>query len=302
MNSPIRIGTRQSPLALWQAGKVKSILEEKGHSCELVPIDSKGDLDLEKPLYELGVVGVFTKTLDAALLAGKIDLAVHSMKDMPTALPKGIELAAVLKRGSAYDILVHNGTDFLNGPGVIATGSLRRKAQWLHKYPQHQVVGLRGNVQTRLQKFEDEGWNGAIFAEAGLERVNLLPESYTRLNWMIPAPAQGAVAVVAQENNSSLLETCKSISDKTAELCTQVERQFLRTLEGGCSAPIGAYAQISSGELHFKGCLHSLDGTQEKRIETIIALSALENHGALWAKELLDDGGALIMEQIRNEL
>ena len=201
MNSPIRIGTRQSPLALWQANKVKTLLEDSGLECVLVPIDSKGDLNLEQPLYELGVVGVFTKTLDAALLAGKIDLAVHSMKDMPTALPKGIELAAVLERGNPYDILVHNGTDFLNGPGVIATGSLRRKAQWLYKYPQHEVVGLRGNVQTRMQKFKDEGWDGAIFAEAGLQRVNLLPDNYTRLNWMIPAPAQGAVAVVALEDN-----------------------------------------------------------------------------------------------------
>ena len=302
METPIRIGTRQSPLALWQAGKVKALLEANGLACELIPIDSKGDLDLEKPLYELGVVGVFTKSLDAALLAARIDRAVHSMKDMPTAVPQGLGLAAVLERGNPFDILVHKGTDFLNGPGTIATGSLRRKAQWLHKYPQHEVVGLRGNVQTRLQKFKDEGWDGAIFAQAGLERVDLLPENHHRLDWMIPAPAQGAVAVVTQEDNKVLLEACKAISNKEAELCTRVERQFLRTLEGGCTAPIGAHAKISGGQLHFKGCLHSLDGSQEKRVEASISLEDLKDHGAIWARNLLDNGGSTIMEQIKEQL
>lgn len=302
MNQPIRIGTRQSPLALWQADKVKSLLEENGHLCELVPIDSKGDLDLEKPLYEMGVVGVFTKTLDAALLAGKIDLAVHSMKDMPTALPKGIALAAVLKRANPFDILVHNGTDFLNGPGVIATGSLRRKAQWLHKYPQHQVVGLRGNVQTRMQKFKDEGWNGAIFAKAGLERVELLPENFSQLDWMLPAPAQGAVAVVVKETDADLLHACQEITDKQTAICTQIERQFLRTLEGGCTAPIGAYAKIEDEQIHFKGCLHLLDGSAAKYVQHTVAINELEDHGAVWAKELLADGGAAMMEAIKREI
>lgn len=304
MKSPIRIGTRQSPLALWQAGKVKSLLEARGHQCELVPINSQGDLNLEKPLYELGVVGVFTKTLDAALLADKIDVAVHSMKDMPTALPEGLELAAVLERGNPYDILVHKGTDFLNGPGTIATGSLRRKAQWLHKYPQHNVVGLRGNVQTRMQKFKDEGWDGAIFAQAGLERVDLLPKNHTQLKWMIPAPAQGAVAVVVNKNSDrEIKNACYAITNGQAEICTRIERQFLRTLEGGCTAPIGAHASIKpDGILHFKGCLHLLDGSDGRTIETRVVAGGVANFGSQWAKELLADGGAELMEQIRKSL
>ena len=302
MEAAIRIGTRQSPLALWQANTVKSLLEAQGHNCVLVPINSQGDLNLEQPLYELGVVGVFTKTLDAALLADKIDIAVHSMKDMPTALPKGIALAAVLKRADPHDILVHKGTDFLSAGGTIATGSLRRKAQWLHKYPNHEVVGLRGNVQTRLQKLKDNPWNGAIFAKAGLARVDLLPDQYHQLDWMIPAPAQGAVAVVAKQKDSQLLEDCKAINDQYTALCTHIERQFLRTLEGGCTAPIGAIATIENEQIHFKGSLHSLDGSQAKIIDRTVPLGQSNDLGVTLAKALLADGGTEIMEAIRTEL
>ena len=256
----------------------------------------------EQPLYDLGVVGVFTKTLDAALLADKIDVAVHSMKDMPTALPKGIALAAVLKRADPHDILVHKGTDFLNAAGTIATGRLRRTAQWLHKYPNHEGVGLRGNVQTRLQKLKDNQWNGAIFAKAGLARVDLLLDQYHQLDWMIPAPAQGAVAVVAKQKDSQLLEDCKAINDQNTALCTHIERQFLRTLEGGCTAPIGAIGTIENEQIHFKGSLHSLDGSQAKIIDQTAPIAQANNLGATLAKELLGDGGTSIMEAIRTEL
>ena len=177
MSKTIRIGTRDSELALWQANTVKNALEALGHKTKLVPVKSQGDLVLDKPLYEFGITGIFTKTLDVAMLTDQIDIAVHSMKDVPTALPKGIVEAAVMKRAHTQDILVHKGTNFLNEKGIIATGSLRRKAQWLHKYPNHEVVDLRGNVNTRLQKLQDNDWNGAIFAAAGLERINLKPKS-----------------------------------------------------------------------------------------------------------------------------
>lgn len=159
MKKTIRIGTRDSELALWQAHTVKSQLELLGYDTELIPVKSTGDLILNKPLYELGITGIFTKTLDIAMLNGDIDIAVHSMKDVPTALPKGIVQAAVLKRAAVSDILVHKGDiNFLNENKditTIATGSLRRKAQWLHKYPNHQIVDLRGNVNTRLQKLSE---------------------------------------------------------------------------------------------------------------------------------------------------
>ena len=165
MSKIIRIGTRDSELALWQAKTVQAQLEKLGHKTVLVPVKSTGDLVLNKPLYELGITGVFTKTLDIAMLNEEIDIAVHSLKDVPTLLPKGIVQAAVIKRGNVSDTLVFkNNEEFLSArEGVIATGSLRRRAQWLNRYPTHTVVGLRGNVNSRLEKLENSDWNGAIF-------------------------------------------------------------------------------------------------------------------------------------------
>jgi len=166
----IRIGTRDSELALWQAKTVQHQLEALGYSTEIVSTKSHGDIELSKPLYEMGVTGIFTKALDIALLNGEIDIAVHSMKDVPTALPDGIVVGAVLKRGNPHDVLVYKGDlSFLDAEiATIATSSLRRKAQWLHRYPHHNIENLRGNVNTRLQKLADNPWNGAIFAAAGL--------------------------------------------------------------------------------------------------------------------------------------
>ncbi len=156
MNHPIRIGTRDSELALWQANTVKNKLEDLGHTCRIVPVKSTGDLVLDQPLYEFGITGIFTKTLDVALLKGEIDIAVHSMKDVPTVLPKRNCSGGGIKKRKPRDILVHKGLDFLNEEGIIATGSLRRKAQWLHRYPMHEITDLRGNVNTRLQKLNDQ--------------------------------------------------------------------------------------------------------------------------------------------------
>ena len=207
MGKVIRIGTRDSELALWQAVTVEKKLNDLGYKTEIIAVKSQGDILLDKPLYELGITGIFTKTLDIAMINGSVDIAVHSMKDVPTALPKGIVQAAVLERANVLDILVHKGSvAFLETNATIATGSLRRQAQWLNKYPHHNLVDLRGNVNTRMQKLQDNSWNGAIFAAAGLERINLKPESYLNLDWMIPAPAQGAMVVLAMQND----EFCKA--------------------------------------------------------------------------------------------
>ena len=187
MKNSIRIGTRSSELALWQANTVSDQLKHLGYDTEIIKIDSIGDEVLTKPLYELGTTGVFTKNLDIALLNDKIDIAVHSMKDVPTQLPKGIVQAAVLKRGNFNDVLVmKQGEEFFTKKtAVIATGSQRRKAQWLYRYPNHQITGLRGNVNTRLRKLQENDWDGAIFALAGLKRIGLLPENHLNLDWMI---------------------------------------------------------------------------------------------------------------------
>ena len=192
-------------LALWQADTVKDLLIESGQSAELVHIQSSGDTNLKDPLHRMGITGIFTKALDDALLAGDIDVAVHSLKDVPTQLPEGIALAAVLPRGVVHDVLVHKGesASFLESDtAVIATGSLRRRAQWRHRYPGHQPVGLRGNVNTRLQKLADHPWHGAIFAQAGLARINKLPATHQVLDWMIPAPSQGIVGIACRADDT----------------------------------------------------------------------------------------------------
>ena len=267
MQKIIRIGTRESQLALWQANKVRKELEELEYKCEIVPIKSTGDIVLDKPLYELGITGIFTKKLDIAMLNGDIDIAVHSLKDVPTVLPEGIMQGAVLKRANYNDILVlKDNEEFFGQPnGVIATGSLRRKAQWLNRYPTHQVVGLRGNVNTRLEKLENNDWNGAVFAAAGLERLGKRPEGAINLSWMIPAPGQGAIMITCLEEDDFSKDACEQLNHYETQVCVGIEREFLNLLEGGCTAPIGALAYIDAKteEINFKGLLLSRDGKKK---------------------------------------
>ena len=299
----IRIGTRDSELALWQAHTVQKKLNNLGYKTEIIAIKSEGDLILDKPLYELGITGIFTKTLDIAMINGQVDIAVHSMKDVPTALPIGIVQAAVLERATTLDILVHKGTlNFLDENGTIATGSLRRQAQWLHKYPNHTVVDLRGNVNTRMQKMNESDWNGAVFAAAGLERINLKPTDFINLDWMIPAPAQGAMVIVAMQNDDFCKDAVAKLNHKETEICTQVERQFLKTLEGGCTAPIGALAKINKNEIHFVGNLLSIDGKEKLEIERTISLDNWTDFGKYCADEILEKGGSDLMQTIKETL
>ncbi len=302
MKKTIRIGTRDSELALWQAKTVKSKLENLGYTTQLVPVKSEGDLVLDKPLYEMGITGIFTKTLDVAMIKGTVDIAVHSMKDVPTQLPTGIVQTAVLERASSEDILVTKTEIDFEKPCTIATGSLRRQAQWLNRYPHHKVVDLRGNVNTRLQKLNDNDWQGAIFAKAGLQRINLLPENFIELNWMLPAPAQGAMVVVALENDEFCKKATSKLNDSASEICTHIEREFLRTLEGGCTAPIGAFAEIIDDEVLFKGCLFSLDGQTKLEIEKKVLTSKHKNFGKDCAKFILNNGGAELMLSIKKQM
>jgi hydroxymethylbilane synthase len=301
MNKTIRIGTRDSELALWQAHTVQKKLEDLGYKTEIIAVKSQGDIILDKPLYELGISGIFTKTLDIAMINGQVDIAVHSMKDVPTVLPQGIVQAAVLERANVLDILVHKGNlDFLNSSGIIATGSLRRQAQWLHRHPNHTVVDLRGNVNTRMQKLQDSEWDGAVFAAAGLERINIKPENYINLDWMIPAPAQGAMIVVAMGNDNYCLDAVSELNDVETEVCTHIERQFLKTLEGGCTAPIGAIARIIEDDILFKGVLFSLDGKEKVLVEKSVPIQEWKKLGYFSAQEVLQNGGKEIMEVLRN--
>ncbi|MGI9547598.1 MAG: hydroxymethylbilane synthase [Flavobacteriaceae bacterium] len=303
MSRVIRIGSRDSELALWQANAVRQQLHNSGVSAEIITVKSEGDLQTDTPLYELGITGIFTRTLDIAMLNKEVDIAVHSMKDVPTALPKGIVKAAVLKRANPHDVLAHKGLDFLNTEGVLATGSLRRKAQWLHRYPLHEIVDLRGNVPTRLKKLQEKYWNGAIFAAAGLERLGLLvPKNHTQLSWMIPAPAQGAIMVVALASDEFALQALESLNHKETEICTGIEREFLRELEGGCSAPIGALAQILGTKIRFKGLLASLDGQQLLRVDDEIEIENYSGIGVAYAQQILVEGGNEILSTIKTKM
>ncbi|WP_417874208.1 hydroxymethylbilane synthase [Xanthomarina gelatinilytica] len=304
MSKTIRIGTRDSDLALWQARTVQKLLENLGHKTELVPVKSTGDLVLDKPLYELGITGVFTKTLDIAMLNNDIDIAVHSSKDVPTVLPTGIVQAAVIKRGNIKDSLVFkNNEEFLSHKdAIIATGSLRRKAQWLNRYPTHTVVGLRGNVNLRLQKLqENSDWNGAIFAAAGLGRLNIKPENIINLDWMVPAPAQGAIMITALDEDEDIKAICAQINHEETEICTTIERKFLNLLEGGCTAPIGALAYIKNEEVIFKGVLLSPDGSKKIEVSRIEKLGEHHNIAAYCSNYIIERGGKILMDGIKNQ-
>lgn len=302
MEKVIRIGTRSSELALWQTNIVAKQLEHLDYKTEIVKIDSEGDLILDKPLYELGITGVFTRNLDVAMLHNKIDIAVHSFKDVPTILPEKIVQASVLKRGSYNDILVfNNNEEFLSQKSaIIATGSLRRKAQWLHRYPEHTLVDLRGNVNTRLKKLRLNDWNGAIFAAAGLKRINLLPDNHVVLDWMLPAPAQGTIMITALKSDKYTREACAKINDEETQICTNVEREFLNALEGGCTAPIGALAYIKDKKVTFKGVLFSVDGKRKIEVSKTTELGEQHTIAKYCAGEIIERGGKRIM--IENEV
>jgi hydroxymethylbilane synthase len=304
MNKSLRIGTRDSQLALWQASCVRDQVKRFGYDAELVFIKSEGDIDLQTPLYEIGVKGIFTRTLDMALLAGKIDVAVHSMKDVPTQLAAGIVQAAVLERASYMDILVHKGdAEFLNDPlssAVIATSSIRRKAQWLNRFPEHVLENLRGNVNSRLRKLKDNDWNGAIFAAAGLERIGLRPEHSIDLGWMLPAPAQGAIMVVTKANDNFSLEATAKLNHAPTAICTKIERDFLRTLLGGCSTPISGLANLINDKIYFKGNIFTPDGKERKDIELESSIDMADDLGKNAALKILEQGGELIVSKFRN--
>ena len=300
----IRVGTRDSQLATWQARRVAAKLEELGYDTELVFVKSEGDLDLSTPLTEMGGKGVFTKALDEAQLSGRIDIAVHSFKDLPTENPLPLKVAAIMERADPRDTLVApGGTGFLNDPdyrATIATGSNRRRAQWLHRYPNHRLVNIRGNVNTRLQKVETNDWDGAIFAAAGLVRIDLAHHISDYLDWMVSAAAQGAMAVMIRENDPEMEEIVTRLNHDETALCTTLERDFLHDMEAGCSAPVGAHAFIEEGQVHFKAVALTLDGTERYDFEETKPAGEAEGLGHSAAQELLNQGAIKVIEEMKS--
>lgn len=228
----IRIGTRNSPLAMWQAESVAAKLRQLGCETEIVPIVSSGDKHLDLPLYAMGITGVFTRDLDIALLQKEIDIAVHSLKDVPTQLPENVELVAYLERDFPQDILVRSSAaknkDLKDLK--IATSSLRRRAFWAKEFPHTEFTDIRGNVQTRLRKLDEGVADATMFSRAGIERLGL-PVVYDELPMMISAPSQGVVAVAGLSENVEINKIVKKISDTKTQICVEIERDFLAVLE-----------------------------------------------------------------------
>jgi hydroxymethylbilane synthase len=305
-SQPIRIGTRDSILATWQAEHVAAGLQKHGYRTELVFIKTEGDQVLDTPLPMLGGKGVFTKALDDALLSRETDIAVHSFKDIPTAIPEGLTVTAVLERDDPRDVLVaRDGTAFLDekkSRPVIATSSHRRGGQWLSRYPGSKLTDIRGNVHTRLRKLSESSWDGAIFAAAGLLRVGLDRYISSWLDWMIPAPAQGAVAVMSREDRPDITRAMSLLHHAPTALCTKVERRFLQVLEGGCSAPLGAFAQVLDDSVVFKAVLTSLDGSIREDITLNIPVEHAASMGDKAAEAMMDrDTVMTILTEIRRD-
>jgi hydroxymethylbilane synthase len=306
MKKKLIIGSRSSDLALWQTDFVKREIERNNPHIEVVIklVSTKGDKILDVALSKIGDKGLFTKELELELLHGNIDIAVHSLKDLQTAIPEGLKLAAVTKRHDVEDVLIArtHGTTIktLRNGAVVATGSLRRKSQLKYIRPDITVVDLRGNVPTRVQKFIDSDWDAIILARAGIERLKMSKHvsSYIDIDEMVPAVGQGALGIEIKEDNRFADDIIQSIHDEKTFLAVSAERSFLRTLEGGCQVPIGAYAEIKSNGLYLTGMVGSVDGQIQLKKKIRGSKKEPEETGRVLADLLLDAGAKEILDEI----
>ena len=287
MNKIIRIGSRKSKLALIQAKHVQNNLNKLKIKSEIIGIESEGDKILNKPVYNLGITGIFTKNLDLALLNNKIDVAVHSLKDVPTSVPEGIVQSAVLERYKSKDLIICKvSVNNLSEISSILTGSIRRKYQWLFKFPNQKVLPIRGNVNTRLKKFKKSNHDALIIAEAALDRLSISNFKTFKLDWMIPAPGQGAIGVFNRVCDTEITQILNSINHKKTQICTNIERDFLKSLDGGCSSPIAAEAEIVNNILTFNGGIFNYEQNEKKVISKKITNGRYKQIGFLLANEM----------------
>ncbi|MEW6004025.1 MAG: hydroxymethylbilane synthase [Stygiobacter sp.] len=303
------IGSRGSELALWQANFVKNELERKNKNLfvEIKIINTKGDKILDVALSKIGDKGLFTKELEKELLVGNIDIAVHSLKDLQTEIPKGLILTAVTKRHPVEDVLISkkNKTTIssLKENAIVATGSLRRKAQLLHIRPDVKTVELRGNVPTRIKKFLESDWDAIILARAGVERLKLSKyiSSYIPIKEILPAVGQGALGIEIKEDNFFAQKILKSINDEKTFVEVRAERALLKKLEGGCQVPIGAYAELKRNGLYLDAVVASLDGSMTFRKKIRGSKKDPEKVGEKLANQLLKAGASIILKEIYNK-
>jgi hydroxymethylbilane synthase len=310
MPSDVRIGTRGSELALWQTSHVKTLLEGRfpGIVIDVQTIKTTGDKILDAPLAKIGDKGLFTKELETALLDERIDLAVHSFKDVPTAIPEGLAIAAVLEREDAHDVFIAHPKSpnqlfmTLSHHAVIATGSLRRKCQVLNTRQDIQIVDIRGNLSTRLKKLDDSNWDGIILAKVGVTRLGWAHRITEILPYeiMLPAIGQGALAVEMRNGDKCMEELLCTLHHLPTALTVTAERSLLRHLEGGCQIPIGAYGRVQGNELRLDAVIGSLDGKRMVKGSRRGSHADAERIGIELAEELLKRGGKEILDEIRH--
>lgn len=305
----IVIGTRGSELALWQTNWV---LKELTRICpeftfRIKKIKTQGDKILDVALAKIGDKGLFTKELELSLLKGEIDLAVHSMKDLPTKLPSGLTIGAICRREEPRDVVLsYQGytLDTLPVGAKVGTSSLRRKAQLLKYRPDLNIVDLRGNIDTRIKKLKNEGLDAIILAAAGVHRLGYqeLITQYIPLEVCLPAVGQGSIGIEIREGDQEIYEIVKKIADPHATAVINAERAFLQTLEGGCQIPIGAYGKIEGEDLHLSAFVASLDGKKVIKDVIVGPMNKAVMLGVSLANKLLNKGAAEILNQVRQEL
>lgn len=303
------VGTRGSELALWQAEWVKVVLEQNFPrlSVGVKLIKTTGDRILDSPLSQIGDKGLFTREIEHALLDRSIDLAVHSLKDLPTRLPDGLAIGAVTQREDARDVFIRHPrstfTSINDVPpnGIIATGSLRRKSQLLHWRPDLRIMDIRGNLKTRIEKLERSDWDGMILAYAGVRRLGWQERVTEILEFdrMLPAVGQGALGLEVRSDDKWMTNYLAPLVSEATTIATRCERSLLREMEGGCQIPIGAYGRIEHNVLHLDALVSSIDGKRLVRGKIHGSPSEAESLGQSLAKILLESGGRNILEGIR---
>ena len=303
------IGSRGSELALWQTHYVKAMLEQHfpDINLEIKIIKTTGDKMLDVALAKIGDKGLFTKQIETALLNAEIDLAVHSLKDLQTVQPQGLVIGAVSKRETPNDILVskkYASIDELPHGAKVATGSLRRRSQLLFYRPDLEIFEIRGNVPTRIAKFEESDLDAMILAFAGVHRLNLDAHIAQIIPFeiMLPAVGQGAMAVEIRSEDVELKGFLQILNDAETETCVTAERAFLRTLEGGCQVPIGANATIDNGEIQLEGMVGNLTGSVNWREKIVGALDSAESLGKRLAQILIEKGANELLEKTRKKV
>ncbi|MBU0513648.1 MAG: hydroxymethylbilane synthase [Proteobacteria bacterium] len=301
----LTIGTRQSPLAMTQARLVAGLLRaaHPGLEIELLPITTKGDRILDVPLAQVGGKGLFVKEIEEALLQKRADLAVHSMKDVPAELPQGLTIAAVPAREDCRDVLVCRraaGLGDLPDGARVGTGSLRRAAQLLHLRPDLNVVGLRGNLETRLKKLTEQDLDAVVLAAAGMSRQGLAERITEFLDpaEFLPAVGQGALGIETREDDDRTNEVVRVLDDPSTRVALTAERAFLKRLEGGCQVPLACLARLDDGRMIVDGLIAGLEGTPYLRDQKTGPTGQAAALGAALAEELLSRGGAEILRAV----